>query len=533
MEQEIIKLYIEKSFSINDLCQKFRIGKLKIKKILLENNIKINKKGGQKKHNITEIDYTKYKNKSLKCKKTNKIINDVLNRSGFVLTYLKNIYGLQLPSLYKRKLITNTTGKLWYEDYFDLIDVTVKEKWSCPVCGWDTNDLKNQGGFITKHVKTHNFNSVKDFFDFYPESRIDLREEKIDLLDSKSFINCKICNQPFRSISNTHLKLHNITLEKYEKKYGDIFSENFKEECKNYLEKGRLNIENNFTSKNQKEISDYITSLGIQVLNNHKKSLQGIEIDIYIPDLKIGFEYNGLFWHSEKMGKSKNYHLNKQNLAKKHGIKLYHIFSDEWIKNEEIVKSKIKNILGLSGKKIYARKCEIREITSKEKNTFLLKNHIQGDDKSTHKIGAFSGEELVAVMTFSTLRNVLGSKKEDNTFELVRFSSNNVVGIASRLLKYFVKKYKPNKIISYADKRWTVSEDNLYSKLGFNLISETKPNYWYTISDDRRYHRYNFRKDLLVKEGYDKNKTEKEIMVDKGYLSVWDCGNYKYELIIP
>ena len=176
----------------------------------------------------------------------------------------------------------------------------------------------------------------------------------------------------------------------------------------------------------------------------------------------VGFEYNGLFWHSEKMGKSKNYHLDKQNLAKKNGIKLYHIFSDEWIKNKEIVKSKIKNILGLSGKKIYARKCEIKEITTEEKNKFLLKNHIQGIDKSTHKIGAFYGEELVAVMTFSALRNVLGSKKEDNHFELVRFSSNNVVGIASKLLKYFVKKYNPDKIISYADKRWTLDENNLY-----------------------------------------------------------------------
>ena len=62
-------------------------------------------------------------------------------------------------------------------------------------------------------------------------------------------------------------------------------------------------------------------------------------------------------------------------MAKKHGIKLYHIFSDEWIKNKEIVKSKIKNILGLSGKKIYARKCDVREITTKEKNTFLLKTN--------------------------------------------------------------------------------------------------------------------------------------------------------------
>jgi hypothetical protein len=530
MEQEIVKLYVEESLSINDICKKFHIGKLKVKEILNKNNIQLNKKGGQKKHLIIDIDYAKYKNKVLKCKKTDKIINDTLNRSGFVLTHLKNVYGLNLPSLYKRQMITKTTGKLWYEDYFDLVDEVIKEKWNCPVCNWSTNDVKNQGGFITKHIKKHGFSSIKDFFDFHPQSRIDLKEEKINLLDNKSFVNCNICNQPFRSISNTHLKSHNISLEEYVKKYGEIFSENFKEECKLYLDKGRLNVENNFTSKSQKEISDFITSLGFQVLNNHKKILQGVEIDIFIPDLMVGFEYNGLFWHSEKMGKSKNYHLDKQNLAKKNGIKLYHIFSDEWIKNKEIVKSKIKNILGLSGKKTYARKCEIKEITTEEKNKFLLKNHIQGIDKSTYKIGAFYGEELVAVMTFSTLRNVLGSKKEDNHFELVRFSSNNVVGIASKLLKYFVKKYNPDKIISYADKRWTVDENNLYSKIGFNLVSETKPNYWYVIGDDRRYHRYNFRKDILVKKGYDKNKTENQIMTENGYLTVWDCGNYKYEI---
>jgi len=139
---------------------------------------------------------------------------------------------------------------------------------------------------------------------------------------------------------------------------------------------------------------------------------------------------------------------------------------------------------------------------------------------------------LVAVMTFSGLRKVLGSNGEDNTFELVRFASKNVVGIASRLLKYFIKKYKPNKIISYADKRWTLSGDNLYQKIGFNLVKTTKPNYWYALKDDKRYHRFNFRKDLLVKKGYDPNKTEKQIMGELGYLTVWDCGNYKYEMII-
>lgn len=532
MEQEIIKLYVEEKKPISKICEKFNIGKLKVKKILSENNIPLNKKGGQVKHTIKNIDYSIYENKKLKCKKTSKIINDVLNKSGSVSNHLKKEFNLQLPTLYKRNMITKTTGRLWYEDYFDLIDKEENQLWTCPVCDWETKDINNDGGSITKHIKKHNFYNLKDFFDFYPKVRINTKEEKINLNNPKSYIKCKICDQPFRSISNTHLKSHNITQEEYKKSYGEIFSEDFKKECSVYLDNGREGIENNFTSKGQKEILEYVSNLGFNVINNHKKSLGGTEIDIFIPNLNIGFEYNGLFWHSEKMGKDKDYHLNKQILAQKNGIKLFHIFSDEWIRNEEIIKSKIKHILNKDTEKIYARKCIIREISGKEKDGFLKKHHIQGIDKSTYKIGAYYNEELVAVMTFSGLRKVLGSNGEDNTFELVRFASKNVVGIASRLLKYFIKKYKPNKIISYADKRWTLSGDNLYQKIGFNLVKTTKPNYWYALKDDKRYHRFNFRKDLLVKKGYDTNKTEKQIMGELGYLTVWDCGNYKYEMII-
>ena len=530
MEQDIITLYTEKKMSINDICNHFKIGKLKVKDILFKNGVELNKKGGQKKHFVKEIDYSIYENKILKCKKTGKIIKDVLNRSGYVLIHLKEVYNLEPPTLYKRNMITNTTGKLWYENYFELENKEEKKKWHCPICEWKTNDINNYGGFITRHIKEHDFNNLKEFFDYYPSVRINLKEEKIDLNNSKSFIDCKICGQAFRSISNTHLKSHNISPEDYKDKYGEVFSENFKDECKKYLDKGRVNIENNFTSKAQKEILEYIKGLGFTVINNHKKTLNGTEIDIFVPELNIGFEYNGLFWHSEKMGKDKNYHLNKQILAKTYGVKLCHIFSDEWVKNKRIVKNKIKHILKSSEEKIYARKCVIKEISSKEKDEFLKENHIQGSDKSKHKIGAFYEDKLVAVMTFSDLRKVLGSSNEEGTFELVRFASKNVVGIGSRLLKYFIKKYNPSRIISYADKRWTISEENLYKKMGFNLISETKPNYWYTMGDDRRYHRYNFRKDVLVKKGYDKNKTEIQIIEELGYLRVWDCGNYKYEL---
>ena len=530
MEKELIRLYSEEGYSINKICKKYRIGKLKVKKILSDNNIPLKKKGAQKRFSYKEIDYNKFNKKWLKCKKTGKVIKDTLNRSGSVTNYLKEQFGIEMDSPYIRKRKGLTEGKLWYEDYFILIDEVIKDKWGCPCCNYTTNDVNNLGGFITKHVKEHGFKNIRDFFEKYPQSRINLKEEKIDLNNPKTYVTCKICGEPFRSISNTHLKSHNITIEEYKNTYGEVFSELFLDECSVYLDNGRELIENNFISKAQQEINDYIESLGFETIVNHKKILEGIEIDIYIPSLKVGFEYNGLFWHSERMGKDKNYHITKQEKAFDKGVKLYHIFSDEWINTEEIVKSKIRHLLGVSGNSIYARKCIIKEINSKDKGDFLKKYHIQGNDKSSIKLGLYYQNELVSVMTFSKPRRALGSKDEQGSYELVRYSSNNVVGGASKLLKYFIKKYNPKKIFSYADRRWTLNKNNLYTKIGFEITSEGKPNYWYCVRDNKRLHRYNFRKDKLVKEGYDKSKTENQIMLEIGYDKVWDCGNYKYEL---
>jgi hypothetical protein len=99
------------------------------------------------------------------------------------------------------------------------------------------------------------------------------------------------------------------------------------------------------------------------------------------------------------------------------------------------------------------------------------------------------------------------------------------VGGASKLLKYFIKNYKPKSIVSYSDNRWF--DGGLYKKLGFNFVNNTSINYWY-FKGFIRYHRYGFRKDKLVRDGFDQNKTESEIMLERGYGKIWDCGNKKW-----
>lgn len=277
---------------------------------------------------------------------------------------------------------------------------------------------------------------------------------------------------------------------------------------------------NDNTSIKEKEIYKYIISIySEEVIPNYR---DGLEIDIYLPILKIGFEFNGLYWHSE-LYKNKNYHLDKKDYFKEKGIRVIHIWEDDWTFKKEIVKSQISNWLGLS-KKIYARKCTIKEVDNKISSDFLNDNHIQGVDNSNIKIGLYHKDELVSLITFNKFE---GRKKLiDNEWNLSRFcniKNVSVIGGASKLLKYFITQYEVKRIITYADKDW--SNGNLYEALNFKKVHETNPDYKYII-ENKRVHKSRFRNSKL--DGY----TEKEYIKKNDILKVWDCGKIKYEFNI-
>lgn len=283
------------------------------------------------------------------------------------------------------------------------------------------------------------------------------------------------------------------------------------------------------TSGKEKQLFEFIKdNCNTDIITNDRK-IVGSELDIFIPDLKLAFEFNGVYWHNE-LHKPNDYHINKTELCEKNDIKLIHIYEDDWIYKQDIVKSRILNLLGKS-ERIFARKCEIREINNTDLiKLFLNNNHIQGNVNSKIKIGLFYNNELVSLMTFGSLRKSMGQKSNEDSYELLRFCNKlntNVVGGASRIFKYFINIYTPKEIISYADRSW--SNGNLYGKLGFQLIHKTKPNYYYVIDGIRKY-RFGFRKDVLIKNGADPTKSEHEIMLDKKIYRIYDSGHLKYKI---
>lgn len=286
----------------------------------------------------------------------------------------------------------------------------------------------------------------------------------------------------------------------------------------------------NSISKCENEIYEYVKGLlgKDKVVQRARKVVDGYEIDIYIPSRNIGIEYNGLYWHSERQ-KDKWYHINKTIACNKQGIRLVQIFEDEYTEHKEIVLSKIRHLLGIDNNrtKYRAHRCIVREILKSDAEVFLNQYHIQGFTASTLYTGAFAnidGEDvLVGVMTY---------KRTDNTWELNRFATNyhyNINGLGGKLFKWFTKRYEFDKVISFADRRWTLSvSNNLYTKLGFKLENITKPDYKYVV-DGVRKHKFLFKKEIVARHyNFPLTMSELDMTRELGLYRIWDCGMFKY-----
>lgn len=556
-EKEIVDLYLSTINGTESLALKFKVGKKRINDIFKKYNTSKKKKGNQITIDIKKIkeDYKEARNNTnnnfiAKCKKTNRIFNDYNNKSGSLTTYLRKIYPeINIPSNYDKKVFLKRNGFQWHEQYFDISKVNKKETRKCMYCNWETTDIENKTGCFENHLKDIHNKTLKEFIKQFPEEikyhlnfkRIGEREKKLE--NEENYIICKLCNKKFKTITNTHLKNHGIDVNKYKKLFPDsrLVSNEKYEQFKEQYRKANINMKPIWVSEPEKEIIEFIKNLNINYETRNRKLLSGGEIDIVIPSKKIGIEFNGNKWHTQSFGnKGMNYHLNKTKILNKQGWKLIHIFEDEWYLKQEIVKNRISYILGLSNSfKIGARKCEIKEISKKEKSKFLKLYHIQGNDNSQIYIGAYYNEILVGVMTFKSSRNMTKSN-ESFDCELSRYSTNYnyiISGLASKMLKFHINKYNPNIIISFADRRWTLDvNENLYTKLGFEFQGFVKPNYWYynsKIDRYKRFHKFGFGKSSLKRKGmYIDGMTEWECMQHHGYDRIWDCGLIKYKLNI-
>lgn len=91
-------------------------------------------------------------------------------------------------------------------------------------------------------------------------------------------------------------------------------------------------------SKGEREVLDYIKTIYVgEIKTNDRRVIRPKEIDIYLPGLKIGIEYNGEYWHSKHEANNPGYHFLKEQCCKKAGIELINIWENDWkTKNDEV-----------------------------------------------------------------------------------------------------------------------------------------------------------------------------------------------------
>ena len=190
-----------------------------------------------------------------------------------------------------------------------------------------------------------------------------------------------------------------------------------------------------------------------EIIENSTHIIHPFELDIFLPELKIAFEYNGLYWHSD-IYKENDYHLNKSKKCEKLGIELFHIWEDDWIFKENQIKLLILNKLGKL-KIFYGDKCQIKIVDGCEYE-FIFKNSLKEYIKSDINIVMYYGDLLVSIICFNILN--------DNSYELKYF-----VNINAKLFKYFMTNYNPKYVIYYFD--YSMFFDKILFELGFRLDS--------------------------------------------------------------
>ena len=302
------------------------------------------------------------------------------------------------------------------------------------------------------------------------------------------------------------------------------------------------------TSKGEKDLLKYILKFKPDAVNQYKlyklkddkRNYYGL--DVFVPSINVGFEFNGTFWHSTaasikyrgSLGKSKTRHIEKTDACEAAGIRLVHVWEHDWLRNPHATKALIRNALGVTSKRVYARKTKVKPALNKDMvRKFYNKYHIQGAPRSGITLGLSYQNKCVALMTFSQAISARGSSAKAGYWELTRFATSaSIVGGASKLLKAFEDLYKPKSVISYSDRQHFTGA--LYPTLGFKFVHKTKEDYkviWPGGEIKRKTSTTRANLAKVFGKDFDTTKTELANSISLGLHRIYDAGKIKWERV--
>lgn len=350
----------------------------------------------------------------------------------------------------------------------------------------------------TKEVKEKMRNTTLLHYGVANWQSTKLSKEVRDILSSEESFKKYI----IESGNNTILKLQKVL--------------GFKSESNVYVYIRKYNAElliDKSMNRPETEISEFLDKIFVTHIKT-KQVIKPYEIDFYCPDYNIGIEFNGDYWHNS-LNKPKQYHFDKSKDAQNQGIRLIHIWEYEWNdpRKRPIIESMLKIAFGKIENRIYARNCEIKEITNAEAKPFNDANHLQGHRNAAVTYGLFYNNQLVQLMSFSKTK-YNKNLKGDNSWEIIRGcpgSNNVVIGGVSKLFAHFVREYNPDAVFSYCD--FNKFDGKGYEALGMKFIGYTGPDMKWLMPDGS-----------VVDRSPSRHKELKE----QAEAQLWGSGSKKY-----
>jgi len=259
-------------------------------------------------------------------------------------------------------------------------------------------------------------------------------------------------------------------------------------------------------SKIERRLGVFIREIADEeILYNKRSVLQGKEIDILLPESRLGIEANGEYWHSDAIGVSKYYHILKTKLGLKNDINILHFFESEINEHFDVVKGIILKALGKYKNTIYANDLTIKNIYGQEVETFLSKNTLSTYTNGCDEVLSLSqGDDVSAVL--------LINYGEDIQVEYIENVDVKVVGGLDALLEAIKLKDVP--IIIHSDVRF--NPDPSAFDENFTYVGITEPNLWYTHYQTGGLRRY------ITPEEEDAFNP----------IKLYDCGHHKFTLTL-
>lgn len=282
-----------------------------------------------------------------------------------------------------------------------------------------------------------------------------------------------------------------------------------------------------YTQKKQKhgtskeEISFYnslkiMLPKNIKILRNDRTILDGKELDVYIPELKLAFEFNGTYFHSDAIQFDPNYHKKKSEKCESQGIKLIQIFSDEWEKKRSQVIDLIRKEIEVSHPEltfkdpihtVYAKSLKAVDLPLPDGRDFFSRYDVRGCLQGVSR--------YVGLVRGSIIYFVIAIREDINRIQIVQHCSARgvfVEGAVEKVVRYLDKSKELELLL---DRRLYTGAD--WISQGFEIVKETEPNMYVTL---------NFKEKFNVTEnGYKLSELNEAELHAIHYYRVFDSGN--------